>query len=94
MLAPGLAVEQRLFADGGGPPAAFSQELDEVRAAQVEGVLAVFAGEGVDGLVELPDLLRLQGVLEEGVLDRGVQDEVDQDDAGRAVELVAPVRSR
>ncbi len=28
--APGLAIEQRRFADGGGPPAAFSPEFDEV----------------------------------------------------------------
>jgi hypothetical protein len=88
--AAGLAIELRLFADGGCPPAATAEDLEGVGAAQVESVLAVFPREGVDGLVKLPDLLRLQGILEEGVLDPGILDEVQKDHAGRAVEVVAP----
>jgi len=58
VFAAGLAVELRLFADGGRSPAAFAPDLEGVGGAEVEGVLAVSGGEGVDRLVELPDLLR------------------------------------
>src|SRR4030042_1813058 len=91
MPASGLAVEERLLADGGGAPAALSQDFEGMGTAEMEGVLAVFSGEGIDGLIELPDLLRLQVVLEEGVLDPCVLDEVQKDDPGRPVEVVAPV---
>ena len=91
VFAAGLAVELRLFADGGRSAAAFAPDLEEVGGAEVEGVLPVFPGEGVDRLVELPDLLRLQGIFEEGVLDPRILDEVHQDNAGRPVGLVAPV---
>src|SRR4030042_1612528 len=89
MPASGLAVEERLLADGGGAPAALSQDFEGRGTAEMEGVLAVFSGEGIDGLIELPDLLRLQVVLEEGVLDPCVLDEVQKDDPGRPVEVVA-----
>src|SRR4030042_4799350 len=91
--APGAARagEERLLADGGGAPATLSPDFEGMGAAEMEGVLAVCAGEGIDGLVELPDLLRLQVVIEEGVLDPRVLDEVQKDDPGRPVEVVAPV---
>ena len=54
-------------------------------------MLPVFAGEGVDRLVKLPDLLRPERVLEEGVLDPRILDKVHQDDAGCPVEPVALV---
>ena len=89
--AAGFAVEPGLFADDGRSPAAFAPDLEGVGGAEVEGVLPVFPGEGVDRLVELPDLLRPEGVLEEGLLDPRILDEVHQDDAGRPVNLVALV---
>ena len=57
VFAAGLAVEPGLFADGGRSAAAFAPDLEGVGGAEVEGVFAVFAGEGIDRLVELPDLL-------------------------------------
>jgi hypothetical protein len=67
VLAAGLAVELRLLADGGCSAASFAPDLEGLGGAEAEGVLPVFAAEGVDGLVELPDLLRPEGVLEEGI---------------------------
>ena len=91
VFAAGFSVELRLFADGGRSAAALAPDLEGVGSAEVEGVLAVFPGEGVDRLVELPDLLRPEGVLEEGVLDPRILDEVHQHDAGRPVDFVALV---
>jgi hypothetical protein len=61
VLTAGFAVELCLFADGRRSAAAFALDLDGVGGAEVEGVLSVFSGEGVDCLMELPDLLRPEG---------------------------------
>ena len=83
MFAVGLAVELRLLADGGRPASALAPDLDGVGGAEVEGVLPVSAAEDIDRLVELPDLLRTDRVLEEGILDLRILDEIHQHDAGR-----------
>jgi len=79
VLAGRLAAEARLLPHRGFSPAALAPDLEGMGGAQVEGVLAVLAAQGIGGLVEAPDLLRPQRVLEEGVLDEPIRRQIEKD---------------
>lgn len=64
MPAGSLTGQAHLLAHGRFAPAALAFDLEEMGGAEVEGVLAVLAAQGIGGLVKAPDPLRPQGVLE------------------------------
>ena len=80
-----LAAEARLLPHRGYAPAALAPDLEGMGSAQVEGVLAVLAAQGIGGLVEAPDLVRPQKVLEEGVLDEMIRRQIEEDHPRGAV---------
>ena len=61
VLATGFAVELRPFADGGRSATAFAPHLEGVGGARWR-VCFPYLPEGVDRLVEIPDLLRPDGI--------------------------------
>ena len=77
----GFAVEAGLFPDGWFSPSPSAELFDEVGAAQMEGMLAVFPAQTVRGFIEIPDLFGLQGVFKEGILNRRIGGQVEKNNA-------------
>jgi hypothetical protein len=92
VLAVRFAEKLGLLPDRGFAPPAPAQDLDGVGGAQVQGVLAEFPAQAVQGAVEFPDPLRPEGILEEAVLDAGIGRQFEQDDARGPVELPGTVQ--
>ena len=77
----GFAVEAGLFPDGRFSPSTPAELFDEVGAAQMEGMLAIFPVQTVRGFIEIPDLFGLQGVFKEGILNRRIGGQVEKNNA-------------
>lgn len=86
----GLAVKPSLLSYRRRPSFALATRFDRMRAAQVQGMLAIFAADLIDSFIELSDFFRLYRIFKERILSMGIRGQVQENYSRGPVQLPFP----